>query len=939
MPLKLRTLPISRLLIPAALFLAATPALATSPTPGGTAPAEVVQAFASGAFSLPVQADGLGTSSNQTVWRIPVILVAYNNEPLRYGKSDFDRALFDTTRSLSRGSVFDYYQWVSRGRVRVVGEVVATLTLPNTREYYGGNSYGLDLTGTPGNSFGALRDALILSHTTVDWSRYDFDKDGYVDMTWLVHAGQGGETTDDRNALWSITSRAGSWRLGEPFKTSTRIPGTLDRYVRIDRFSVMPELSGMRSGAIAEIGVYCHEFGHALGLPDLYDTSALGGAANAGPGNWSLMATGLYGANGVSPESPSHIGAWPLQFLGWDETSRPERDTTLTLRPLSSTGSIVELWFQGEQDAEHFLIENRQRDTQFDRTLPFEGLIVYHVNDVLMGARTPGNSVNVGPVPALMVVEADADSDLFVGRNHGDGSDPFPGALNKTGIDDETRPNLRSFSGAVTQLAIRNILRLDDDIRFGLQVRAPGWLPIQDYTEAGYYPLPSYSPARTSALADDGTCILVRNEVVNGRPQVILHWGHGDWNSQEQISHSTGAALDPTLTLLPGGDLAVVWSDTRHGPSKLFLRTRVRGTWTDERVLVDLPGNCTAPAIGSDAHGVIYLAFQYFGSGPSKVMFMNFTWRSPFGRPRALIGPTGDPSPPAITVSDAGVAHILWIDRPLIQNQPQQIWFSRFHPDTGLSYPYPLTRTPGNSQTALSAVTAADGALHVVWQVSGPGTYEMHYQRRPMTGIPLPRDTVIDRQEQPFQAPGLALDRNGGLHLVYEGPGVTPVEIHYKRWRPGYGWDFRSANLSEGISGGVAQPVVIPTSHDLVTVAFSGYPQGTPRFMIRRRIPPGALLEVPRAVQVPHAVSLTAGPNPLRQGETLVLSASGAVTEPWVDIFDLAGRKVLSLALRHEGDRWRAEMGSVEAAQCPAGVYFARIRATSGPGQRWVMLR
>ncbi len=938
MPLKLRPFPIVTFLILAASLFHAAPVTATSPTPSGTIPVEVAEAFASGAFSLPPRAEGLTTSAIQTVWRIPVLLVAFKNEPLTYGKTDFDLTLFDTTRSIPRGSVFDYYLWVSRGRLRVVGEVVATIVLPNTREYYGGNSFGLDQTATPGNAFGAFRDALILSHNGVDWSRFDLDNDGYVDMTWLVHAGPSGENSGNRNDMWSITSRAGSWRLGEAFKTSTRIPGSIDRFVRIDRFSVMPELAGNGAGPIAQIGVYCHEFGHALGLPDLYDTSAMGGAANAGPGNWSLMATGLYGANGVSPESPSHIGAWPMQFLGWDETSRPDRDTSVTLRPLFQSSSIIELWFQGEADAEHFLIENRQRDTQFDRTLPFEGLIVYHVNDALLGARTPGNSVNVGPVPALTLVEADADSDLFVGRNRGDGSDPFPGALNKTRIDDNTRPSLRSFNNAVTQLAIENITRSGDDMRLDLQVRAPGWLPIQDWTDGAYAPLPAYSPARTSVLMDDGTCVLVRNEVVNGRPQVILHSGRGEWRS-EQISNSTGAALDPTLTLLPGGDLAVVWSDTRKGSPKLYLRTRIRGRWNDETVLVDIPGSCTAPAIGSDARGMIYLAFQHFGTGPSKVMFMNFTWRSPFGRPRALVGPTGNPSSPALTVSASGVTHILWIDRPLAGTESQRIWFSRFHPDTGLSAAYPLTRTPFNSQTALSAVTGHDGTLHVVWQVSGPGTYEMHYQRRPMTGIPIPRDTVIDRQSEPFQAPGLALDRAGGLHLVYEGPGVTPVEIHYKRWRPGYGWDFRSANLSYGVRGGAAEPVVIPTSHDVVTVAFTGFPDGRPRFMIRRRLEPGAVLDVPLAFEIPRSISLSAGPNPLRAGETLVLSAAGAVSEPWVDIFDLAGRRVTSVELHRDGDRWRAQMAPADTRQCPAGVYFARIRATSGPGQRWVMLR
>src|SRR5439155_5727278 len=136
--------------------------------------------------------------------------------------------------------------------------------------------------------------------------------------------------------------------------------------------------------------------------------------------------------------------------------------------PVYATGSVIQLWFQGEQEGEHFLIENRQRDQKFDHTLPFDGLIVYHVNEILMGARIANNSVNVG-TPGLMLVEADGDSDLFKGRNHGDGSDPFPGSLNRTHVDDDGSPNLRSFSGAATQVAIRDMARDGENMRPSLQ--------------------------------------------------------------------------------------------------------------------------------------------------------------------------------------------------------------------------------------------------------------------------------------------------------------------------------------------------------------------------------------------------------------------------------------------------------------------------------------
>ena len=64
--------------------------------------------------------------------------------------------------------------------------------------------------------------------------------------------------------------------------------------MKIDQFSALPEMSAVEFRQFTEIGVFCHEFGHDLGWPDLYDTSALGGGSNLGPGNWCLMATGAY---------------------------------------------------------------------------------------------------------------------------------------------------------------------------------------------------------------------------------------------------------------------------------------------------------------------------------------------------------------------------------------------------------------------------------------------------------------------------------------------------------------------------------------------------------------------------------------------------------------------------------------------------------------------
>jgi immune inhibitor A len=464
------------------------------PTPSGSIPPEVSQAFDARLFELPEAAGRLGTSTSQGVWNIPVLLVAFADQPLStsvYGGATpaqhFDRALFDTAGTTPTGSVFDYYRWVSGNRIRVIGRVVATLTLPYPKNYYANNNWGLGY-GAPRNSYGFVTNALQFADSLIDWRPFDANHDGYVDMVWVVHSGLPGEAVVVRDNLWSITSRLTSWPGGDSFETRTPVPGAPAIRMRVDRFAVLPELSAVHFGQPSEIGVYCHEFGHALGLPDLYDTSTLGGGANVGPGNWSLMATGSYGTDGSSPEYPAHLGAWPLLWLGWRESIRPTADTLMVQAPLETGAPIVEFWFQGESNPERFLIENRQQ-ISFDRNLPSEGLIIYHVDETVMAFGLAGNRVNAGASPGLRLVEADGLNDLVVGRNRGDNHDPFPGYFARTQLTDDTNPSTRTFRGQLTNIALRDIEPVGDNMRYQMVVRAQGWGAPVIAASSGFSPI------------------------------------------------------------------------------------------------------------------------------------------------------------------------------------------------------------------------------------------------------------------------------------------------------------------------------------------------------------------------------------------------------------------------------------------------------------------
>ena len=164
------------------------------------------------------------------------------------------------------------------------------------------------------------------------------------------------------------------------------------------------------------------------------------------------------------------------------------------------------------------------------------------------------------------------------------------------------------------------------------------------------------------------------------------------------------------------------------------------------------------------------------------------------------------------------------------------------------------------------------------------------------------------------------------------------MQIRYRRRTLANGWDFRSTELSDGFTGPFAQPVVLAATQNDVTVAFSGFPDGVPRFLIRRRVISTSPLEKPVVKPTP-AIPIAAGPNPLPRGGSLTLFTPETPNGPWVDVFDVAGRRLASVELRRDAGGWRGELQGRETLAWPAGVYFVRPRSTSGPGKSWVMLR
>ncbi len=923
-------------------FLPGTPrqSAATVPSPSGWIPPEVVQAFADSLFTLPGRPPGLGTAAVQTSWYIPVLLVDFTDQPGVTPPGYFTQMIFDSTGSTSSGSVFDYYVWASGGRVRVRGEVVGWIHLPNPKNFYADNAWGVNAIGTPHNSYGCAFAAAALADSVVDFSRFDLDGDGYVDMLWVAHSGYGGEATQSRQNLWSITSRMNSgWRNGGSYQTNDPIPGS-SQFIRVDRFSILPELSGVRADTPSEIGVYCHEFGHALGLPDLYDTRTLGGGAFVGPGNWSLMATGAWGGDSRTPESPTHPGAWPALFLGWSESFRPAADTLVTLTPLTSGGPVLELWLQGEAFTEHFLVENRQR-LGFDRSLPGSGLIVYHVNEVIIGSGLSGNQVNPREFPGLLLVEADGRGDLMSGYNRGEAQDAFPGPLGRTELNDLTTPSTRSFSLAPTNVALREMRAVGENLRFVAQVQPAGWAPARAWSAPGYAPWLSYGSGSPAGVQDDGTVDVVWVDGRASPPRVYARrkWLGALWDVEEPVSGVVGAAREAALAVTGDGGRLVVWTDGRHGPGEIYLRAWLDGAWGAEQRVSDSASESHGPAVAVDPQGRVTVAWVDDDADSGSVKVSRFAIGGAPGPAEILTVTGARPLPPALAVDAAGTAYVAWPD--YAGKTFASIYLRRaaaggpWGPATGVSLGY--------GYDAFGVTLAVDGAgrLHATWQQARPGRSEVHYHRRiPLPGggeLVSPPDTVLEDRAESLQSPRIGAGPGGEAHLVFEALESSAFTVRYKRFSPVLGWDFASTRITDPGSGTALRPVPLADPQGRLTVLWQHFGgAGDVVAMERVRSTTGAPL-----VGVPSrpgpAPALRIGPNPLRAGAALeVRSADRPSAAAEVELLDLAGRRVGTARLDRDG---RARVESAVTARWSSGVYFARMRGEQTRGVLFVVLR
>jgi M6 family metalloprotease-like protein len=471
-----------------ALSSVAAPALAVAPPrPGAKAAPPAVladwPAQRPGALS-PVRLAPAVDKNGASVLHLPVVPGGFSDRAGTAARSTL-QAVFTGS-----GSVSSYWTAASGGRLDIRGDVSDWRRAPNAEAWYAGDHHGLDLWSAPRNAGRFVWDIVAAADAAgFDWSGYDNDgpdgvpnsgdDDGVVDAVMVMHAGEGGECGGD--GLWSHAFFLAGWGYG---RYTTATPRTGGGFLQVDDYVLVPERSC--DAGVIEIGVICHELGHVLGLPDLYDTEG----GRAGIGGWGLMGSGGWGGDGQHPDQPTLPSAWSRRELGWCATDEIRQAGPATLPAATTEDRVLLLRDEAMPAGEYFLIENRRR-AGVDVTLPGEGLLVWHVDEGVIGARRALNTVNAGAVWGVALEQADGLDQLgLVGGGRGDAGDPWPGAGGALRFAAGTLPSSHDNAGARTDVVVRAIAQPADPVTF--------------YVENGVFDLDVTPPAVTVILPAGG---------------------------------------------------------------------------------------------------------------------------------------------------------------------------------------------------------------------------------------------------------------------------------------------------------------------------------------------------------------------------------------------------------------------------------------------------
>lgn len=375
-----------------------------------------------------------------------VVLMQYKDVKFNKSHEEFEALFNEEGFALdnAKGSVKDFYNFASSGQLDYVSDVYGPFTALNNLRYYGQNS---SRGGGDMNPIELCMEAIRNLPKDLDYSKYDNDHDGIVDNIHIIFAGYGEEAGASSDAIWSHEY---------PYKIIMKN----EVGVNFAGYSCTPELRGNSGKKISNIGVICHELGHALGANDYYDTNYAVEGSYEGTGQWDIMASGSWNDDGRLP--PNFNPYVRTHDFGWESQVELFQDEDVILPPHSQdpTENRV-LRINTATEGDYFLLENRQH-IGFDISLPGRGLMIYHVHPNIDNLSATNSINDTNPQGFYPVCASGSKPSTKQYGNINSAECPFPGSKQVSIFSPTTSPAAKAWNGGYADVAISGIKLLQD---------------------------------------------------------------------------------------------------------------------------------------------------------------------------------------------------------------------------------------------------------------------------------------------------------------------------------------------------------------------------------------------------------------------------------------------------------------------------------------------
>lgn len=306
-----------------------------------------------------------------------VILAAFSDKSFSKGDDAivkfYDEVLNQEgySQNGAAGSVHDYFKNMSRGEFDLTFDIVGPVKVSKSATYYGGPSPIMGGTDHIGEF---ITEAIKKADEKcdIDWKKYDWDDDGEVEQVFVLYAGYGQATGGPTGTIWP-----NAWTLDEALQNSDGNGGFSIDGVFINQYACSNELY-LDSGTVPMgLGVFCHEFSHCMGLPDMYDTNY---GSTPTMGDWDLLAGGSYnGPHGIG-WCPAGWTSYERAYAGWLElTELKAGDIIKGMTSLEEADGKAYVIYNDNHKDEYYLLENH-KGMGWDKYTPENGLLIIHVD-------------------------------------------------------------------------------------------------------------------------------------------------------------------------------------------------------------------------------------------------------------------------------------------------------------------------------------------------------------------------------------------------------------------------------------------------------------------------------------------------------------------------------------------------------------------------------